>query len=98
SASLNSNPLKVQIEYTDAKGERATVTKEVELETASGNMTAAGGPGGLNRSSGFGSYLPYIGLLILAGGVFVYRRKIHEKIQIAKTEKAGYKKPEDQKV
>ena len=38
---------KVQIEYTDAKGERITVDKEVELETTSGNMTAAGagGPG-----------------------------------------------------
>jgi hypothetical protein len=31
SASVNSDPLKVQIEYTDAKGERNTVTKEVEL-------------------------------------------------------------------
>ncbi len=42
SASMDSNPLKVQIEYTDAKGERITVDKEVELEMTSGNMTAAG--------------------------------------------------------
>lgn len=98
SASLNSNPLKVQIEYTDAKGERNTVTKEVELETTSGNMTAAGGQGGPGSSAGIGSYLLYIGLLVLAGGVFVYRRKIHEKIQVMKMKKAGYKKPEDQKV
>ncbi|AKB53968.1 MULTISPECIES: COG1361 S-layer family protein [Methanosarcina] len=94
----SSNPLKVQIEYTDAKGERETVTKEVNIETtSSGNMTSAG-PGGPGRSSGISSYLPYIGLLIIAGGAFVYRRKIHEKIQAMKAKKAGYKKPEDQKV
>lgn len=95
----SSDPLKVQIEYTDAKGERETVTKEVNLETTtSGNMTAAGGPGGPGSSAGISSYLPYIGLLVLAGGVFVYRRKIHEKIQAMKTKKSGYKKPEDQKI
>lgn len=95
----SSDPLKVQIEYTDAKGERETVTKEVNLETTtSGNMTAAGGPGGPGSSAGISSYLPYIGLLVLAGGVFVYRRKIHEKIQAMKAKKAGYKKPEDQKI
>ncbi len=95
----SSDPLKVQIEYTDAKGERETVTKEVNLETTtSGNMTAAGGPGGPGSSGGISSYLPYIGLLVLAGGVFVYRRKIHEKIQAMKAKKAGYKKPEDQKI
>jgi|GEM_PF-147689 len=99
SNSMNSsNPLKVQIEYTDAKGERETVTKEVKLETTPGNMTAAGGPGGPGSNAGFGSYLPYIGLLVLAGGVLVYRRKIHEKIQVMKMKKAGYKKPEDQKI
>jgi len=98
SASANSNPLKVQIEYTDAKGERNTVTKEVELEMTSGNMTSAGGPGGPGRSSGIVSYLPYIGLLIIAGGVFVYRRKITEKVQTMKAKKTGYKKPEDQKI
>jgi hypothetical protein len=97
SASMNSNPLKVQIEYTDAKGERMTVTKEVELETTSGNMTASG-RGGSGRSAGIGSYLPYIVLLVLASGVFVYRKKVHEKIQTMKSKKAGYEKPEDQKV
>jgi hypothetical protein len=99
SNSLNSsNPLKVQIEYTDAKGERETVTKEVNLESStSGNMTAggAGGPGG---SGGISSYIPYIVLLVLAGGVVVYRRKIHEKIQAMKEKKAGNKKPEAPKI
>jgi hypothetical protein len=95
----SSNPLKVQIEYTDAKGERETVTKEVNIETtSSGNMTSAGGPGGPGSSSGIVSYLPYIGLLIIAGGAFVYRRKIHEKVQVMKAKKSVYKKPEDQKV
>ena len=61
-------------------------------------MTAAGGPGGPGSSGGISSYLPYIGLLVIAGGVFVYRRKIHEKIQAMKAKKAGYKKPEDQKI
>ncbi|MDW5552003.1 COG1361 S-layer family protein [Methanosarcina sp.] len=99
SNSMNSsNPLKVQIEYTNAKGERETVTKEVNLgTTTSGNMTAAGGSGGPGNSAGVGSYLPYIGLIIIAGGAFVYRKKIHEKIQTMKAKKAGYKKPEDQK-
>jgi hypothetical protein len=94
-ASAESNPLKVQIEYTDAKGERITVDKEVELEMTSGNMTAAGqaGPGG---SSGIGSYLPYIIVLVLAGGIFVYRKKIQEKIQGMKDKKSGSKKPENQ--
>ncbi|HEY3362967.1 MAG TPA: COG1361 S-layer family protein [Methanosarcina sp.] len=99
SNSMNSsNPLKVQIEYTDAKGERETVTKEVNLgTTTSGNMTAAGGPGG-RGSTGIGSYLPYIGLLVIAGGAFVYRRKIQEKIQARKGKQSEYKKPEDQEV
>jgi hypothetical protein len=94
SASMDSNPLKVQIEYTDAKGERITVDKEVKLETTStGNMTAQGAGG--QRSSGFGSYLLYIVLIVLAGGVFVYRKKIQEKIQARKEKKSGNKKPED---
>jgi hypothetical protein len=98
SSSMNSNPLKVQIEYTDAKGERMTVTKEVKLETTSGNMTAAGGPGGQGRSSGFGSYVFYIVVIALAGGVFVYRKKIQEKMKARKEKQSGYKKPENQKV
>ena len=81
SASMDSNPLKVQIEYTDAKGERITVDKEVKLEMTSGNMTAQGSGGSGNRSSGFGSYLSYIVIIALAGGAFVYRKKIQEKLK-----------------
>lgn len=94
-ASVENNPLKVQIEYTDAKGERITVDKEVELEITGGTMTPqAGAPG--NRS-GISSYLPYIAVILLAGGAFVYRKKIQEKIQVMKEKKSGNKKPEEQK-
>ncbi|HWQ49672.1 MAG TPA: COG1361 S-layer family protein [Methanosarcina sp.] len=96
SPSMNSKPLKVQIEYTDAKGERMTVTKEVELEMTSGNMTAAGGPGGSGRSGGFGSYVFYIVVIAIAGGAFVYRKKIQEKMKARREKQSGYKKPEYQ--
>jgi len=81
STSMDSNPLKVQIEYTDAKGERIKVDKEVKLEMDSGNMTVQGSGGSGNKSSGFGSYLSYIVIIALAGGAFVYRKKIKEKLQ-----------------
>lgn len=87
SLSLDGNPLKVQIEYTDAKGERLTVDKAVKLELAAGNTTAQGAPGGL-RSSGFSSYLIYIAVIALAGGAFIYRNKIREKIQARKGKKS----------
>ena len=86
SASSTVNPLKVQIEYTDAKGERLTVDKEVKLELSSGNMTASGMSGG-PRSSGVSSYLPYVVIIVLAGGVFVYRGKIKEMVQAIREKK-----------
>jgi hypothetical protein len=94
SASQNSNPLKVQIEYTDAKGERQTVTKEVKLGTTSGNMTAAGSQEG-KSSAGIGSYVFYIVVIALVGGVFVYRKKIQEKMKARKEKQSGHKKPEN---
>lgn len=78
SASMDSNSLKVKIEYTDAKGERTTVDKDVELETTDGNMTTQGSgrPGAAGNSSGFSSYLVYIVLIVIPGlGIFVYHRK-----------------------
>jgi hypothetical protein len=96
SASRSENPLKVQIEYTDAKGERLTVGKEVKLESSSGNMTASGMSGG-PRSSGIGSYMPYIVIIALAGGVFAYRGKIQEMIKARKKIKSGIPKPEEKK-
>ncbi len=97
SDSMNSNRLKVQIEYTDAKGERMTVTKEVKLEMTSGNMTAAGQRGS-SRSAGMSSYLLYIVIVAFAGGVFVYRKKIQEKLQTRREHQSGNKNPDSQKV
>jgi hypothetical protein len=76
SSSMNSNPLKVQIEYTDAKGERITLDKDVAVQTSA--STGFGGSRGSrgNRSSGFSSSLPYIVVIVIAGaGVFLYRRQ-----------------------
>ncbi len=94
-ASVENNPLKVQIEYTDAKGERITVDKEVELEITGGTMTPQTGTPA--NSGGISSYLPYIAVIVLAGGAFVYRKKIQEKIRVMKEKKSGDKKPEEQK-
>ncbi|AAM04540.1 COG1361 S-layer family protein [Methanosarcina acetivorans] len=95
-ASVENNPLLVQIEYTDAKGERITVDKEVELEITGGTMgPQTGGPG---NSGGITSYLPYIAVIILAGGAFVYRKKIGEKIRERKEKKSGNKKPEGNRI
>jgi hypothetical protein len=79
SASMNANPLKVQIEYTDAKGERLTVDKDVAIP-ASGfsGRSFSGQRGNRNRSSGLDSSLPYIALIIIviAGvGIFLYRKR-----------------------
>jgi hypothetical protein len=94
-ASVENKPLKVQIEYTDAKGERITVDKEVELELSGGSMPAqTEGPG---KRGGISSYLPYIAVILLAGGALVYRRKIQEKIQLMKNKKSGNKNPGEQK-
>jgi hypothetical protein len=52
----------------------------VKLEITSGNMTASG-RGGTGRSAGMSSYLLYVVFIVLAGGVFIYRKKIQEKMQ-----------------
>jgi hypothetical protein len=87
-------PLEVQIEYTDAKGERITVDKDVEIEMTSSSAATAGGRPGTNTSSSMSSYLPYLVIVIVAGaGVFMYRRK--KQAGIGK--RSGDKKPEEQK-
>ncbi|HIH75123.1 MAG TPA: hypothetical protein HA306_08125 [Methanosarcina sp.] len=88
-ASVENNPLKVQIEYTDAKGQRITVNKEVELELTSSVPQQKDG-----RAS---SYLLYIAVIVLAGGAFVYRKKIQEKVQARNETKFGDKKPAKEK-
>jgi len=78
SASMNSNPIKVRIEYTDAKGERLTVDKDVDVPRSGFSAGSFSGRGYRNRSSsGFGSSLPYIALIIVVAGVgiFLYRKR-----------------------
>lgn len=96
-SSLDTNPLKVKIEYTDAKGERIAVDKQVKLETTSVNMTASG-PEVPGKSAGIGSYLLYIVIIGLAGGVFTYRRLIYEKLQRRKGKKSESKNFENQRL
>jgi len=81
SSSMNSNPLKVQIEYTDAKGERITVDKDVAVQMSGSTGFGTGGMSGArgNRSSGLSSSLPYIlGIVIVGAGIFLYRRRKQE--------------------
>ncbi len=77
SASMNANPLKVQIEYTDAKGERLTVDKDVTVPASGFSARSFSGQrGNRNRSSGLNSSLPYIVIIVIAGaGVFLYRKR-----------------------
>ena len=91
SSSMNSNPLKVQIEYTDAKGERITVDKEVAVQTSGSTGFSTGGRSGLrgHRSGGLSSSLPYIlGIVIVGAGVFLYHRR---KQKVKKVEYKGSK-------
>ncbi len=81
SSSMNSNPLKVQIEYTDAKGERITVDKDVIIQTSASTEFGTGSRSGTrgNRSSGFSSNLLYIlGIVIIGAGVYLYHRRKQE--------------------
>ncbi len=78
SSSMNSNPLKVQIEYTDAKGERITVDKDVVIQMSASMGFGTGDGTGTrgNRSSGLSSNLLYIlGIVIVGAGVFLYRKR-----------------------
>jgi hypothetical protein len=78
SSSMNSKPLKVQIEYTDAQGERVTVDKDVAIQTSGSTELNTGGRSGVRgyRRGGFSSSLPYILLIVIVGaGVFLYRRR-----------------------
>jgi hypothetical protein len=74
SASMDSSPLKIQIEYTDTKGERITVDKDVTVPASGFGTGGSSGASG-DRTSGL-SYLPIIMIIVIAGaGVFLYRRR-----------------------
>jgi len=88
--------LKVRIEYTDARGERITVDKDVAVQmTASAGTTGTGSRArATGSSSGLSSYLLYIVVIVAAGaGVVLYRRKKLEKIG----KESRDEKPEGQK-
>jgi hypothetical protein len=77
-ASINENPLKVQIEYTDAKGERLTVDKDVAIPSSVfGIRNFSEQRGYRNKSSGLYSSLPYIVLIVVVAGIgaFLYRKR-----------------------
>jgi hypothetical protein len=97
SAPNTGNPLKVQIEFTDAKGERLTVDKEVKLELNSGNVTAQGMSGRPGSSGGTNFYILYIVVIVLTGGIFAYRNKIREKIQTIREKKPINKSTDEKK-
>ena len=86
SVSTNSKPLKFRIEYTDAKGQRIIVDKDVVIQTSEfmGNYIE-GGSGVKNNNS----VLPYllILLIIVGTGIYMYRRR---KLG-AGLKKAGFK-------
>ncbi|AKB31794.1 hypothetical protein MSSIH_1104 [Methanosarcina siciliae HI350] len=92
--------LKVRIEYTDARGERITVDKDVPIEmTAAAGAPAAGGrPGARDSGSSLRSYLTYIVIIVAAGaGAVLYRRKKLEKIGKGSGDKKPEEKPEERK-
>ena len=74
STSMNKIPLKVRIEYTDAKGERIIVDKDVAVQISAFTGDYTGGRSGVKDNS---SGMPYLlVLLLIAGaGVFMYRKR-----------------------
>jgi hypothetical protein len=84
----DNSPLKVQIEYTDTKGDRITVNKDVAVQmstyTEDGNEKRS-------RVRGNNSSMPYLLVLVIAGaGVIMYRRRKKG------ANKAGHKTSEDE--
>ncbi|OEU43956.1 hypothetical protein BGV40_01500 [Methanosarcina sp. Ant1] len=75
STSMDGRPLKIQIEYTDAKGERITVDKDVAVPASGFGTGGSSGARG-DRSSGLSSSMSYIVVIVIAGaGVFLYRKQ-----------------------
>jgi hypothetical protein len=82
SDSANNHSLKVQIEYTDAKGERIRVNKDVAIPVSVGTRSFSMARN--NESSFLNSSFPYLVLIVIAGaGVLLYR-KLSRKVKKAK--------------
>jgi hypothetical protein len=73
STSEDNSPLKIWIEYTDAKGERIKVDKDVAVQmSAFTEFDTEGRSGARSNSSG----MIYLLVFVIAGaGVFIYRRR-----------------------
>jgi hypothetical protein len=87
STSGYNSPLKIQIEYTDVKGEGIKFDKDVAVQmSAFAGIDTGGRPGTRSNSSG----MPYMLVLVIAGaGVFTYCRRKQGK------KKAEYKESEN---
>jgi hypothetical protein len=83
----DNSPLIIRIEYTDAKGERRKVDKDVAVQmSAFTGVDTEGRSGARGNSSG----MPYMLVIVIAGtGVFMYRRRKQGK------KKAEYKESEN---
>ncbi|RXA17401.1 hypothetical protein EQO05_12170 [Methanosarcina sp. MSH10X1] len=95
SVSTASPPLKVQIEYTDARGERITVDKAVAVQMASSAATGTESGQRARSSNSLSSYAPDLILVIIVAGagLFIYRRKRQARSE----KKSGNRGTEDQK-
>lgn len=84
STSRDKSPLKIQIEYTDAKGERIRVDKDVAVQmSAFTGAKTEGISGALSNGSG----ILYVLVLVIAGtAVFMYHRRKQEKKKAEYTE------------
>jgi hypothetical protein len=70
----NNSPLKVLIEYTNAKGERVAFYTDVTAPTSGFNSMSVSGTEE-NKSNGLDSSIPYIVLIVIVGtGILLYRR------------------------
>ena len=73
STSGYNNPLKLQIEYTDAKGERIKVDKDVAVKMSAFEGVDTEGRSGARSNS---SEIPYLLAIVITGaGVFTYHKR-----------------------
>jgi hypothetical protein len=87
STSGDNSPLKIQIEYTDAKGERIKVDKDVAVQMSAFTGVDNEGMSGARSNS---NVMLFLLVLVIAGtAVFVYRRRKQGK------KKTEYKESED---
>jgi len=85
----DNSPLKVLIEYTDTKGERIAVTKEVTIQMST---FAEAGKEERPGVRGNNSAMPYLLVLLIAGAgilMFLRRKKGRKKAELASSDEIG---------